>query len=56
MHILIAEINLNGRRMLDRILKMEGYEVSVAESGNHARNLLQEARPDIVLMNVFQYS
>lgn len=54
MHILIAEKNLNGRRMLNRILKMEGYQVSVAESGSHALNLLAEAGPDIVLMNVFQ--
>lgn len=54
MHILIAEKNLNGRRMLNQILKMEGYEVSIAESGSHALNLLQEARPDIVLMNVFK--
>jgi len=54
MHILIAEKNLNGRRMLNQILKMEGYEVSIAESGSHALSLLQEDRPDIVLMNVFQ--
>jgi len=54
MHILIAEKNLNGRRMLNRILKMEGYQVSLAESGSHALNLLTEASPDIVLMNVFQ--
>jgi len=54
MNILIAEQNLNGRRMLSRILKMEGYQVSLAESGSHALNLLHEASPDIVLMNVFQ--
>ena len=54
MHILVAEKNLNGRRMLSRILKMEGYEVSVAESGDQAMNLLNEVRPGIVLMNVFQ--
>ena len=54
MHILIAEKNLNGRRMLNRILKMEGYRVSIAESGSHAMNLLKETSPDIVLMNVFQ--
>lgn len=54
MHILIAEKNIDGRRMLSRILKMEGYEVSVAESGSQAVNLLEEVRPSIVLMNVFQ--
>lgn len=54
MHILIAEKNLNGRRILSRILKMEGYQVSIAESGSQALNLLEETRPEIVLMNVFQ--
>jgi CheY-like chemotaxis protein len=57
MHVLIAEKNLNGRGMLNRILKMEGYEVSVAESGNHAMDLMNlqgAARPGIVLLNVFQ--
>ena len=54
MHILIAEKNINGRRMLSRILKMEGYEVSIAESGSQALNLLKEVNPNIVLMNMFQ--
>jgi len=54
MHILIAEKNLHGRRVLSRILKMEGYKVSIAESGSHAQNLLVDNRPDIVLMNLFQ--
>ena len=53
MHILIAEKNPNGRRMLNQILKMENYEVSVAESGSHAVDLLKEAGPDVVLLNVF---
>ena len=54
MHILIAEKDSNGRRILNRMLEMEGYQVSVAESGSHAMNLLKEFGPDIVLMNVFQ--
>lgn len=54
MHILIAEKDSNGRRMLNQMLKMEGYQVSVAESGSHALDLLKEGCPDIVLMNVFQ--
>lgn len=54
MRILIAEKDSNGRRMLNRILKMEGYRVSVAESGSHAVELLNEVQPNIVLMNVFQ--
>jgi hypothetical protein len=54
MRILIAEKDSNGRRILNQMLKMEGYQVSVAESGSHAMNLLKEVGPDIVLMNVFQ--
>ncbi|MFA7241343.1 MAG: hypothetical protein WC091_14625 [Sulfuricellaceae bacterium] len=54
MHILIAEKDSNGRRILNQLLKMEGYRISVAESGNHAMDLLKEVAPDIVLMNVFQ--
>lgn len=54
MHILIAERDINGRRMLSRILTMEGYQVCVAGSGSHAISLLREAKPSMVLMNVFQ--
>lgn len=54
MNILIAERDVHGRRMLSRILAMEGYEVSVAGSGSHAMSLLREVKPSIILMNVFQ--
>jgi len=54
MQILVAEKNLNGRRILNRILKMEGHAVSVAESGDQALDMLKETQPDIVLLNVFQ--
>lgn len=54
MHIIIAEKDTNGRNMLIRILKMEGYEISIAESGCHVIDLLKDARSNIVLMNVFQ--
>lgn len=54
MHILIAEKSLIGRRILSRLLKLEGHEVSIAESGSHALHLLKETRPEIVLLNVFQ--
>ena len=57
MHVLIAEKNLSGRSILNRILKMEGYTVSVAESGSHAMSLMKlqgKDRPNIILLNVFQ--
>jgi CheY-like chemotaxis protein len=54
MHIIITEKDTNGRNMLSRILKMEGYEVSIAESGSHVIDLLKDTDTNIVLMNVFQ--
>ncbi|MBS4098818.1 MAG: hypothetical protein KGZ83_18505 [Sulfuricella sp.] len=54
MHILIAEKNLCGRNMLERLLRAEGYEVYVAEHGKQALQLLNEVRLDLILMNIFQ--
>jgi CheY-like chemotaxis protein len=53
MHIIIAEKNVDGRNMLHRLLKTEGYKVSIAESGSHALTLLKKGHTNIVLMNVF---
>lgn len=53
MRILVAEKDLNGRRLLDQILKMEGHEVFTAEDGEHALNILLQFKPDVVLMNMF---
>ena len=53
MHIILAEKYLDGRKVLNRILENEGYEVSIAKSGSHAITLLKEGRTNIVLMNVF---
>jgi hypothetical protein len=40
--------------MLNRELKKDGYEISIAESGSHVLDLLKETRTNIVLMNVYQ--
>jgi hypothetical protein len=53
MHIIIAENDVSGGKMINRLLTMEGFEVSRAESGSHAITLLKENRTNIVLMNVF---
>ena len=53
MRILIAEKDENGRRLLERVMRMEGYEVFIAECGKRAKRLIKKIRPDIVLMNVF---
>lgn len=54
MRIIVAEKDRNGRSFLDRMLRLEGHEVIVAECGKQVMNLLQDIRPDMVLMNVFQ--
>src|SRR5512135_3574496 len=54
MRIIVAEKDQNGRRLLDQMLRMDGHEVYVAEEGAHALSLLQEIRPDVVLMNMFR--
>lgn len=55
MHIIIAEKDTDGQKTLRRILKTDGYEVSIAETGNHVVGLLMEPHINIVLVNVFQY-
>ena len=52
MHIIIFEESIDGQKMLNRVLKKDGYEVSIAESGCRAVGLLKETRTNIVLMNV----
>lgn len=54
MRILVAEKDQIGRSFLNRMLRLEGHEVIVAECGTQAMSLLKEIRPDLVLMNVFQ--
>jgi len=54
MHIIITEKDVNGRNMLNRILKMEGHEVSIAESSGHVIDLLKGAGTNVVLMDIFQ--
>ena len=54
MHIIILDKSIEGRKMLNRILKADGYEVSLAESGRCAIDLLKDTDTNIVLMNVSQ--
>lgn len=54
MQIIIVEKNTHGSSLLKQVLKMEGYEVLIADTGSHAIDLLKEGHSNIVLMNVFQ--
>lgn len=53
MRILIVEKDPVGRRLLEQMMRMEGYEVFILDRNKQAINLINEIRPDIVLMNVF---
>lgn len=53
MRVLIAERDPFGRRLLEQVLRLEGYEIFVAGCAKGAKRMVRELRPDIVLMNVF---
>jgi response regulator RpfG family c-di-GMP phosphodiesterase len=53
MRILIAEKDPVGRRLLEQMMRMEGYEVFMLDRNKQTKILINEIRPDIVLMNVF---
>lgn len=51
-HILLVDDDQTLNELLTDILEMEGARVSVANSGNHAWELLQKELPDIVVCDV----
>lgn len=53
MRVLIAEKDPNGRRLLEQVMRLEGYEVFLAECGKGVKRMVRELKPDIVLLNVF---
>lgn len=53
MRILIAEKDPVGRRLLEQMMRMEGYEVFTPDRAQPVKALINEIRPDIVLANVF---
>lgn len=53
MRILIAEKDPVGRRLLEQMMRMEGYEIFLLDRNKQTKNLINEIKPDVVLMNVF---
>ena len=53
MRVLIVEKDPNGRRLLEQLIRLDGYEVFIAECAKGAKRMVRELRPDIFLMNVF---
>lgn len=51
-HILIVDDNLKNLQVTGRLLREEGYKISLAENGNDAINLLASFTPDLILLDV----
>ncbi len=52
-HILVVDDEKDIRDLVKEILEDEGYEVSVAESGEAARRARQGRRPDLILLDIW---
>ncbi|MBI3344044.1 MAG: sigma-54-dependent Fis family transcriptional regulator [Gammaproteobacteria bacterium] len=52
-HILVVDDEPEIRRLVREILEDEGYEVTVAEGGNEARQARRARRPDLTLLDIW---
>ncbi|NOZ37188.1 MAG: sigma-54-dependent Fis family transcriptional regulator, partial [Gammaproteobacteria bacterium] len=52
-YILVVDDEPDIRHLVQEILEDEGYEVSVAENGEAARNAHRQRRPDLVLLDIW---
>jgi two-component system, NtrC family, nitrogen regulation response regulator NtrX len=52
-NILVVDDEIGIRELLSEILKDEGYTVKVAENAQAARNARRDARPDLVLLDIW---
>ena len=50
--VLIADDEPSIRKLYERELKREGYEVHIASSGEEALKLVREVKPDLVVMDI----
>ncbi len=50
--IVIVEDNVDSRTMLEAILRLDGYQVAVAEEGQQGLELILHQRPDIALIDI----
>jgi len=51
-HVLVAEDNPNTRKLMETVLKREGYEVHTARDGEEALRVMGEQHIDIVLLDI----
>ncbi len=52
-HILVVDDEPDIRNLVKEILEDEGFEVSVAESGEEARHARRKRRPDLILLDIW---
>jgi len=52
-HILVVDDERDIRELVKEILQDEGYEVSIAENGERAREARRQRRPDLILLDVW---
>jgi two-component system, sensor histidine kinase RpfC len=52
LHILVAEDNLLNQRVITRMLEQAGHQVTIAQDGEAALDLIDARAPDAVLMDV----
>lgn len=52
-HVLVVDDEIGIRELLRDILEDEGYHVQLAENAAQARHLRQQARPDLVLLDIW---
>ena len=52
-HILVVDDEIGIRELLSEILSDEGYKIELAQNATEARSRRQEARPDLVLLDIW---
>ena len=50
--IMVVDDNREMLRMVGRVFELEGYDVSTAPDGNSALALLDECKPDLVILDI----
>jgi two-component system CheB/CheR fusion protein len=51
-HILIVEDNFDSRAMLEALLKLDGYRVTVADDGQQGLEAIRTRRPDVAIVDI----